>query len=130
MLHTIELLDFAHGGPKPDGLESAKGSPRDRRLLPLLCQIGNKFEREGTCIATMTVHRPGRRIPIPPFAREHRIELRGKRSHLGRGLIAGEGLRHLIEGGADSAAIKRAEMNRLRLAGRRWPGPGYMRAKC
>ena len=33
VLHTIELLDFAHGGPKPDGLESAKGSRRDRAPL-------------------------------------------------------------------------------------------------
>ena len=33
VLHTIELLDFSHGGPKPDGLESAKGSPRDRAPL-------------------------------------------------------------------------------------------------
>jgi CheY-like chemotaxis protein len=54
VLHTIELLDFAHGGPKPDGLESAKGSPRDRAPLALLCPIGNKFEREGTCIGSMT----------------------------------------------------------------------------
>jgi glycolate oxidase iron-sulfur subunit len=33
VLHTIELLDFAHGGLKPDGLESVKGSPRDRAPL-------------------------------------------------------------------------------------------------
>jgi hypothetical protein len=33
VLHTIELLDFAYGGFKLDGLESAKGSPRDRAPL-------------------------------------------------------------------------------------------------
>src|SRR6202158_487298 len=51
------------------------------------------------------------------FLREHRVELRGKRRHLGRGFIAGDGLRHLIEGGADPAAIDRAQMNRQRLGG-------------
>src|ERR1700737_1771146 len=55
--------------------------------------------------------------------REHRVELRGKRRHLGRGFIAGDGLRHLVEGGADPAAIDRAQMNRQRLAGGRRPGP-------
>jgi len=33
----------------------------------------------------------------------HRVELRGKRRHLRRGFIAGDRLRHLIEGGADPA---------------------------
>jgi hypothetical protein len=57
-------------------------------------------------------------------AREHRVELRGKRRYLRGSLIAGDGLRHLIEGGADPAAIKRTKMNWHRIAVGRRPGPG------
>src|SRR6202158_879299 len=45
----------------------------------------------------------------PRLAREYRVELRGKRRYLGRGLVAGNRLRHLIESGAGPAAIERAE---------------------
>ncbi len=41
------------------------------------------------------------------LAGEHRVELRAERRHLCRGLIAGDGLRHLIEGSAGPAAIDR-----------------------
>src|SRR5260370_2792641 len=58
------------------------------------------------------------------FLCEHRIVLRGKRRHLGGGLIACDGLRHLIEGAGSPAAINWAKMNRQRLAGRRPPPPG------
>src|SRR5258708_38296620 len=40
------------------------------------------------------------------LAREYRVELRCKRRHLGRGLVAGNRLRHLIESGAGPAAIE------------------------
>jgi hypothetical protein len=46
---------------------------------------------------------------------EHRIEFRSERRHLGRGFIAGDRLRHLIEGRADAAAIDRAQMDRQRI---------------
>src|SRR5258708_34723307 len=48
---------------------------------------------------------------------EYRVELRGERRHLGRGFVAGNRLRHLVEAGADPAAIHRAQMNRQWLAG-------------
>src|SRR5258707_5720040 len=57
------------------------------------------------------------------LVRAHRVELRGKRRQLGRGFIAGNRLRHLIEGGSGPAAIDRAKMNRQRLIGGRRPGP-------
>src|SRR6202011_5375836 len=56
------------------------------------------------------------------FLCQHRVVLRGKRRYLGGGLIAGDGLRHLIEGGADPATIDRAKMNWQRLAGGWRPG--------
>src|SRR5262249_32028529 len=51
------------------------------------------------------------------LARKHRIELRGEGRYLGRGLIAGDGLRHLIEGRGGPAAIQFAEMDRHRIVG-------------
>src|SRR5260370_38719181 len=57
------------------------------------------------------------------FFRKHRVELRGKRRHLGRGFIAGDGLRPLIEDSAGPAAIDRAQINRQRLTGSWWAGP-------
>jgi len=40
-----------------------------------------------------------------------------ERGHLGRGLIAGDRLRHLIEGRAGPAAVDRSEMDRQRVVG-------------
>src|SRR5258707_14560473 len=57
------------------------------------------------------------------LAREYRVELRSKRRHFGRGLVAGNRLRHLIESGAGPAAIDRAEMNGHRRAGGRRSRP-------
>src|SRR5258708_29438117 len=44
------------------------------------------------------------------LACEHGIELRGKGRYLGGGLVAGDGLRHLIERCGGPAAIELAEM--------------------
>src|ERR1700748_1494727 len=52
------------------------------------------------------------------LAREHRIELRGEGRHLGRGLVARDGLRHLVECRGSPSAIKLAEMDRHRIVGR------------
>src|ERR1700760_1865237 len=42
--------------------------------------------------------------------RQYSVVLRSKRRHLGRSFVAGDRLRHPIEGGADPAAINRAQM--------------------
>src|SRR5262245_66686223 len=52
------------------------------------------------------------------LAREHCIELRGEGRHLGRGLVAGDGLGHLVECRGSPSAIKLAEMDRHRIVGR------------
>src|SRR5258705_9895830 len=51
--------------------------------------------------------------------RQYRVELRSKRGHLGRSFVARDRLRHLIERGADPAAINRAQMYRQPLTGLR-----------
>src|SRR5258708_32898115 len=53
---------------------------------------------------------------------ENRVEFRSERRHLGRSFIAGDRLRHLIEGRADAAAIDRAQMDRQRIGRGRRPG--------
>src|SRR5437764_4115070 len=52
------------------------------------------------------------------LAREHGVELRGECGHLGRRLIAGDGLRHLVECRGSPATIQLAEMYRHRIVGR------------
>src|SRR5947209_12879668 len=51
------------------------------------------------------------------LAGKHCIELRGESRYLGRGLIAGNGLRHLIEGRRGAAAIQFTEMDRHWIVG-------------
>src|SRR3981081_3935359 len=53
------------------------------------------------------------------LARADGVELQAESRHPGGGLTAGDGLLHLIEGGADSAAIDRSKMNWQRISGAR-----------
>jgi hypothetical protein len=52
---------------------------------------------------------------------EHSIKFRSERSHFGRRFMAGDRLRHLVEGRADTAAIDRAQVDRQRIGRGRRP---------
>ena len=56
------------------------------------------------------------------LARLHRVELRRECRHLGRCLIAGDRLRHLVECRGGASAIELAEMDRHWIVGRCGPG--------